>query len=90
MEKKDAVDELKDILKINKVKNITLPVSAPFHCSLMKSAADKMEKNKPCNFKVPSLEIISNVTASPEKDPNKIKKLLVDQIYTKVRWREHN
>ena len=48
--KKDTVDELKDILKINKVKNITLPVSAPFHCSLMKSAADKMEKNKPCNF----------------------------------------
>ena len=87
--KKEAIDELKDILKINKVKNITLPVSAPFHCSLMKSAADKMEKKiNPVIFKVPSLEIISNVTASPENDPNKIKKLLVDQIYTKVRWRE--
>ena len=84
-----AIDELKTILKNNNKKNIILPVSAPFHCSLMQSAAKKM-KNKinPIIFKKPDLETISNVTALPEKDPDKIKKLLVEQIYSKVRWRE--
>ena len=84
-----AIDELKTILKNNNKKNILLPVSAPFHCSLMQSAAKKM-KNKinPIIFKKPDLETISNVTALPEKDPDKIKKLLVEQIYSKVRWRE--
>ena len=84
-----AIDELKTILKNNNKKNILLPVSAPFHCSLMQSAAKKM-KNKinPIIFNKPDLETISNVTALPEKDPDKIKKLLVEQIYSKVRWRE--
>ena len=84
-----AIDELKTILKDNNKKNILLPVSAPFHCSLMQGAAKKMEnKINPTIFKEPVLEIISNVTALPEKDPDKIKKLLVEQIYSKVRWRE--
>ena len=40
------------------------------------------------NFKKPDLEIISNVTAAPENDPNKIKNLLIKQIYSSVKWRE--
>ena len=55
----------------------------------MKSAANKMKtKIEPVNFERLDFEIISNVTALPEKDPETIKKLLVEQIYTKVRWRE--
>ena len=85
----ELIEELKNILKKNKKKCISLPVSAPFHCSLMNPAAIKMkEKIDMVNFKKPDFEIISNVTASPLKDPDEIKKLLVKQIYSKVRWRE--
>ena len=85
----EAINDLKVNLKKDKKKSITLPVSAPFHCSLMKPAAEKMkDKIEKTNFISPSLEIITNVNASPEKDPNIIKKLLVEQIYSKVRWRE--
>ena len=84
-----AINELKDILKTKKIKSILLPVSAPFHCSLMKSAAEKMkEKINSITFKNPEFDIVTNVTAEAEKNPDIIKKLLVDQIYSKVRWRE--
>ena len=70
-------------------KGIILPVSAPFHCSLMKDAAEKMkEKIENTNFLKPKPNIISNVTAREETDVNKIKPLLVDQITSRVRWRE--
>ena len=86
---KKAIDEISDILKKNKKKSIFLPVSAPFHCSLMKSAAEKMrDKILKTNFKKPNKEIISNVTARPVVDTETIKKLLIDQISSKVRWRE--
>ena len=85
----ESIDELQNILKKNKKKSIKLPVSAPFHCSLMNEAAEKMEKKiKLINFIKPKIEIISNVTAKPETNQEKIKKLLVEQIYSKVRWRE--
>ena len=85
----EAVEELKIILKENKKKSIMLPVSAPFHCSLMNSAAIKMkEKIDKADFKKPNFEIVSNVTALPTNKPDKIKNLLVQQIYSKVRWRE--
>ena len=86
---KKAVNNVNEILKQNKKKTIFLPVSAPFHCSLMKPAADKM-KNKinQTEFKESKYELISNVTAKPTKDPLIIKKLLIDQISSKVRWRE--
>jgi len=85
----ETVEELKNILKKNKKKCIPLPVSAPFHCSLMNSAAIKMkEKIDAVNFKKPEFEIISNVTALPISSPENIKKFLVQQIYSKVRWRE--
>ena len=86
---KESIISLQKFLKEKKKKAILLPVSAPFHCSLMKGAANKMkEKIEPINFGKLDFEIISNVTASPENDPKKIKTLLVEQIYTKVRWRE--
>ncbi len=86
---KTSIEKLQNILKKDKKKSIVLPVSAPFHCSLMRSAADKMkDKIFSVNFEKPSTEIIANVTASPELDPKKIQNLLVEQIYSKVRWRE--
>jgi len=85
----ELINNLNDILKQNKKKSILLPVSAPFHCSLMKSAAEKMKgKINSVNFKNSNLEIITNVTALPENQSEKIKDLLVRQIYSKVRWRE--
>ena len=85
----EAIEELKDILKENKKKCILLPVSAPFHCSLMNPAAIKMkEKIDVVNFKKPTFEIVSNVTATTVDGPEDIKKMLVQQIYSKVRWRE--
>jgi len=85
----ELIQELQNILKENKKKSIMLPVSAPFHCSLMNAAATNMKsKIENVNFTKPNYEIITNVTASPTNDPAKIKKLLVEQIYSKVRWRE--
>ena len=73
----------------NKKKSILLPVSAPFHCSLMNPAAIRMkEKINNIDFRKPDYEIISNVTSQPTNNPNDIKDLLVQQIYSKVRWRE--
>ena len=83
------IEELKNILKKNKKKCISLPVSAPFHCSLMNPAANKMkEKIDSINFKKPNFDIVSNVTALPVSQPIDIKKFLVQQIYSKVKWRE--
>ncbi len=85
----ESINTLQEILKENKKKFIPLNVSAPFHCSLMKSAAEKMkEKINSTNFKKPVYDIICNVTAKPEIDPKNIKDLLVKQIYSTVRWRE--
>ena len=86
---KKIIEKLNDNLKIKKKRGILLPVSAPFHCALMKKAADKMkDKIWDTDFLEPKPKIISNVTAREEKDVNKIKPLLIDQITLKVRWRE--
>ena len=86
---KKTIDKFNENLKRKKKKGILLPVSAPFHCSLMKKAAENMEdKIMNTNFLKPIPSIISNVTAKEETDVNKIKPLLVDQITSKVRWRE--
>ena len=86
---KKSVEKFQDILKEKKIKTIPLKVSAPFHCKLMKSSADVMSsKINNTTFKKPSLEIISNVTASPVSESEKIKKLLIEQIYSTVKWRE--
>ena len=83
------LDELIIELKKSNIKNIKLPVSAPFHCILMSSASEIMsQKIKDTKFSIPNNNIISNVTAKPSKDPEKIKDLLIEQIEKPVRWRE--
>ena len=87
--KKTAIEILSKNLKKKKKKGILLPVSAPFHCSLMKKAAENMkDKIENTNFLKPKPNIISNVTAKEEIDVNRIKPLLIDQITSRVRWRE--
>ncbi len=86
---KSAIEEINKILKTNKKKSIFLPVSAPFHCSLMSDAAKKMKgKIMNTSFKKPNIDLVSNVTAEPENNSEKIKSLLIRQIFSKVRWRE--
>ena len=86
---KKSIEVLQLHLKEKKIKTIPLKVSAPFHCSLMKPAAEIM-RNKINNtkFNDPLFPIINNVTAEPENNPSKIKSLLIDQIFSTVRWRE--
>ena len=85
----ESVDSFIKLLKEKKIKFIPLKVSAPFHCSLMKPAAEIMkDKIYNTNFTNPIFKIVSNVTANPEIDVEKIKDLLIKQIYTTVRWRE--
>ncbi len=85
----NTVETFSKILKEKKIKSIPLKVSAPFHCSLMKPAAVHMEKKiTNTEFKKPSYQIITNVTADIENDPTRIKKLLVNQIFSTVKWRE--
>ena len=76
-------------LSNNKIKNIKLPVSAPFHCKLMNSATKIMEGEiSSLEFKSPTIDIISNVTSEPVNEVAVIKKLLINQIEKPVRWRE--
>tara|TARA_Y100000389_G_scaffold71507_1_gene68185 strand:- start:9908 stop:10849 length:942 start_codon:yes stop_codon:yes gene_type:complete len=85
----NSVQSLQSILKEKKIKAIPLKVSAPFHCSLMKPAANNMlEKIDKTKFNDPLVDIVNNVTAKPQKDAMIIKKLLVEQIFSTVRWRE--
>jgi len=87
--KTDDLDKLIVILKENNIKNIKLPVSAPFHCSLMNKATDIMnnELNK-LNFKEGDNKLISNVTAKEILNTDELKTLLIKQIENRVRWRE--
>ena len=87
--KTDDLDKLIIILKENTIKNIKLPVSAPFHCSLMSKATDIMsnELNK-LNFDEGMNKLISNVTAKEISNTDELKDLLVKQIENRVRWRE--
>jgi [acyl-carrier-protein] S-malonyltransferase len=86
---KMSIDLLQNILKEKNIKSIPLKVSAPFHCSLMKPAANAMkEKINKIIFNNPSFKIVNNVTANPEINSDIIKKLLIDQIFSTVRWRE--
>ncbi len=86
---KTSVGIFQNSLKQKKIKSIPLKVSAPFHCSLMKPAAKTMEdKINNTKFKNPSLKIVNNVTAKPEINSNIIKHLLIQQIFSSVKWRE--
>ena len=87
--KKKDLEDLTKTLKENSIKNIKLPVSAPFHCDLMSNATKIMldELNK-INFKEGKNTLISNVTAHEIKDLDELKILLIKQIENRVRWRE--
>ncbi|MEW5703627.1 MAG: ACP S-malonyltransferase [Pseudomonadota bacterium] len=70
-------------------KSVRLPVSAPFHCSLMQPAADAMrEALSGVAIRPPVVPLIANVTAKPVSDPETIRRLLVQQVTGMVRWRE--
>ena len=76
-------------LKLNSIKNIKLPVSAPFHCKLMKKATDIMNNEiEKLKFKEPNNILISNVTGNTITGTSELKNLLIKQIENKVRWRE--
>ncbi len=76
-------------LNDSSIKNIILPVSAPFHCKLMRPATEIMKKEiTQTNFTNPKNLIISNVTAREVQDSNQIKDLLIKQIESPVKWRE--
>ena len=85
-----AVENAIEIGKKNGAKRaILLPVSAPFHCRLMKPARLIMEEalNK-LKFNAPLIPIVSNITALSHEDPKILRKNLIDQVTGTVRWRE--
>ena len=76
-------------LKSNNIKNIKLPVSAPFHCKLMNKATILMNQEiSKLNFQEPKNTLISNVTGNEISNSKELKELLVKQIESRVRWRE--
>jgi [acyl-carrier-protein] S-malonyltransferase len=85
----EDLDKLIIVLKENNIKNIKLPVSAPFHCSMMSKATNIMneELNK-LNFIKGENKLISNVTAKEISTIDELKDLLIKQIENRVRWRE--
>jgi len=76
-------------LKLKNIKNIKLPVSAPFHCKLMNKATMIMkEEILKLNFEEPKNTLVSNVTGKKIFNSLELKKLLIEQIESRVRWRE--
>ena len=87
--KTQDLEKLSSFLKVNKIKNIKLPVSAPFHCSLMNKAASIMKEELiKLKFKKGSNPLISNITADEIFNADELKDLLIKQIENRVRWRE--
>jgi len=86
---KAAVDLAIEKAKELGARAIPLNVSAPFHCPLMQPAADEMaEALAGAAISPPEIAIVDNVTARPERDPEAIRRLLVEQVTGRVRWRE--
>jgi [acyl-carrier-protein] S-malonyltransferase len=87
--KTQDLEKLSLVLKDNKIKNIKLSVSAPFHCSLMSKATDIMrEELGKLKFKKGNNSLISNITADEIFNEDELKDLLIKQIENRVRWRE--
>ena len=83
------IEKLIKVLKSKNVKNIKLPVSAPFHCELMNNATKIMRNEiEKLNFQDSKNKLVSNVTAKEIKNKEELKILLIDQIENRVRWRE--
>ncbi|WP_292066682.1 ACP S-malonyltransferase [Brevundimonas sp. UBA7664] len=86
---KAAVDRAIEKAKELGARAIPLNVSAPFHCPLMQPAADEMaEALSGATLVAPSVAVVANVTARPERDPEVLRRLLVEQVTGRVRWRE--
>jgi [acyl-carrier-protein] S-malonyltransferase len=87
---KEAVDRTGVVCKSKGAKKVMpLSVSAPFHTMLMKPASEKLLADlKSIEFKKPEINIIHNVSAAGESDPEKIKNVMIQQIYLPVRWVE--
>ena len=87
--KTNDLENLTEILKENSIKNLKLPVSAPFHSKLMSKATNIMKKEiDKLNFQDGNNILISNVTAKEIENKANLKKLLIKQIESRVRWRE--
>ena len=87
--KNDDLNRLVESLNLNNIKSIKLPVSAPFHCNLMKKATEIMKKEiGKINFHDAKNILVSNVTANEILSKEELKKLLIQQIESRVRWRE--
>jgi [acyl-carrier-protein] S-malonyltransferase len=86
---KAGVEAAVEAAKAKGVKSVLLPVSAPFHCPLMAPAADVMrEALAAATIKAPVAPLVANVTARPISSPDDIRRLLVEQVTGRVRWRE--
>ncbi|MBX9802776.1 MAG: ACP S-malonyltransferase [Caulobacteraceae bacterium] len=86
---KAAVDRAIEKAKELGARAIPLNVSAPFHCPLMQPAADEMATALgSATIVAPSVAVVANVTARPETDPEVLRRLLVEQVTGRVRWRE--
>jgi [acyl-carrier-protein] S-malonyltransferase len=87
---KTAIDRVPEIGKAHGLRRaIPLPVSAPFHCSLLKPAADAMaEALAKVEIKAPVVPVVANVLAAPISDSAEIRQRLVEQVTGTVRWRE--
>ena len=85
-----AVERAIELAKAKGAKRaVLLPVSAPFHCALMKPAADAMaEALSKVELKAPSVPVVANVVAGPVTDPAEIRRRLIEQVTGQVRWRE--
>ena len=87
--KTQDLERLGSVLKDKNIKHIKLPVSAPFHCSLMNKATEIMrEELGKLKFKKGNNSLISNITADEIFNADELKDLLVKQIENRVRWRE--
>ena len=87
--KNNELEKFSQVLKEKKIKNIKLPVSAPFHCKLMNKATEIMKSEiEKSNFLEAKTPLISNVTAKEISNLVELKRLLINQIENRVRWRE--
>ncbi len=87
---KGAIERAIELVKDHGIKRgILLPVSAPFHCPLMQPAADRMaDALGETAINGPHVPVFANVIAAPESEPDALRKLLVEQVTGRVRWRQ--
>jgi [acyl-carrier-protein] S-malonyltransferase len=84
-----AVERAVEIAKAKGARSMLLPVSAPFHCRLMAPAAEAVQAALAAiELRAPMVPVVTNVTAAPERDPTRLATFLVEQVTSRVRWRE--